>query len=106
MPIRSADFPFPENQFPAELGAVVQKTVADGSMPALIVIHDDDNEWLIGDGVNPPLPEACGIYHIAHVVDRDRTLLGLAALPIGYAAERDSPKDPWQTRRWIYSDEE
>jgi hypothetical protein len=52
-------FPFPDGQFPSELGAVIQRTVLDGTEPARVVIHADEGGWLVGDGVNDPnLPGA------------------------------------------------
>jgi hypothetical protein len=43
--------------------AVVQRTVARGELPALVVVHDAEDYWLVGDGVGDPnLPDACGIY--------------------------------------------
>jgi hypothetical protein len=47
-------FPFPDSPFPPQLGAVVQRTVADGVLPALTVIHTADNSWIVLDGVNDP----------------------------------------------------
>ena len=35
-------WPFPDNQFPADLGAVVMRSVLDGVMPALQVLHDPE----------------------------------------------------------------
>jgi hypothetical protein len=102
---RSMAFPFPGDKFPADLGAVVQRTVADGEMPALVVVHDDENEWLIGDGVTDASPEACGVFHILHIVNSDPSLKILATLPVGYVAERGSTAEKWAFNRWVYSDE-
>jgi hypothetical protein len=44
---RHLAFPFPDDVFPDELGAVVQQTVLDGSMPAILVVHTDENSWLV-----------------------------------------------------------
>jgi len=62
---RDVPFPFPDGRFPASLGAVVQRTVASGELPALVVIHDDENDWLVGDGVNDPDADSASIiFHI------------------------------------------
>lgn len=102
--VSSAPFPFEGTQFPDNLGAVVQNTVANGELPALIVVHDDENEWLIGDGINEPAPDVCGIYHLRHIIEIDPTLKELVTLPIGYVAERDSKESAWSVSEWTYED--
>ena len=49
---RFLPWPFPDGEFPRDLGAVVQVTVLDGEMPALLVIHDSEGDRLVGDGFN------------------------------------------------------
>src|SRR5690348_13073791 len=67
---RDTPFPFQDGRFPASLGAVVQRTVASGERPALVVIHDDENDWIVQDGVTDPTgPGGSIIQHIAHVVE-------------------------------------
>jgi hypothetical protein len=86
--------------------AVVQYTVARGELPALIVIHDAEDYWLVGDDVGDPnLPDACGIYHLSHVADLDSTVAVTMALPQGYAARRDSAGLEWRVEKWEYNDE-
>lgn len=84
---------------------VVQRTVIDGEMPALIVIHDDEDDWLIGDGVNDPNQDnACGVVHIGHIVDMDPSIREALDLPIGYSASRSTATSPWRVSRWQYED--
>lgn len=93
---RAVDFPFPEGRFPDRLGAVVQRTVLDGHEPARVVIHDEDNDWLVGDGVNDPnLPGASVVACISHIAAADSSLAELASLPIGHIAERDDSNLSW-----------
>jgi len=95
--LRDVEFPFPDGVFPRLLAAVVQKTVLDGLEPARLVVHDDENDWLIGDGVgNPNLDAACVISHIVHVADADPTVAALASLPLGFAATRPDIETAWE----------
>ena len=65
---RSLPFPYPEDEFPAELGAVVQLTVLRGEEPAREVVHAQDGSWLLGDRVNDPnVPGASVEIGRAHV---------------------------------------
>ncbi|GAA3143041.1 hypothetical protein GCM10010466_37520 [Planomonospora alba] len=105
--IRDMPFPFPGGRFPPELGAVVQRTVVSGELPALIVIHDDENDWLIGDGITDASdPTASIIKHIHHVVEMDPSVEETATLPCGYAAQRASQSAPWVITPWSYPDED
>ncbi|WP_329426770.1 hypothetical protein OG339_42055 [Streptosporangium sp. NBC_01495] len=105
--VRNVPFPFPAGRFPPELGAVVQRTVVSGELPALVVIHDDENDWLIGDGVTDTGDSAAStLSHVQHVVDRDPTVADTATLPCGYAARRPSRSAPWVIEEWRYADED
>jgi hypothetical protein len=44
--IRYLPFPFPRGSFPAELGAVIQRTVLDRRELAREVIHSAENSWM------------------------------------------------------------
>jgi hypothetical protein len=91
---RHVDWPFPDGEFPPQLGAVVQRTVNSGEWPALLVIHDADNDWLIGDGVNDP-DGASVAAHVLHGIERDPSVATLADLPPGWQARRDGAGKPW-----------
>ena len=65
---RTMDRPFAGDEFPAALGATVQRTVLDGELPALIVGHFPSDGWHIGDGINDPnLPGAAIATHIVRL---------------------------------------
>ncbi len=100
--VRTLPWPFEVNGFPRSLGAVVQKTVLDGRLPALVVGHDPEGSWYVGDGVNDPnAPGAVVATHISHVVMHDGSLSALAALPPGHEARRRSPGDPWRIEKVV-----
>jgi hypothetical protein len=87
------------------VGGVVQRTVVDDELPALVVIHDDDGDWLIGDGVNDPNEDgACMIVHLGHILGKDETLAEVMNLPRGWAAFRSSPTAAWEISRWQYEE--
>ena len=90
-------FPFDGDEFPAALGAVIQRTVLDGVEPAREVIHAPDGSWLVGDGVNDPnLPGVSVATHIWHAIERNSSLRSLASMPPGHIAKRDGPGRDWQ----------
>lgn len=100
---RHLPFPFDDGVFPANLGAVVQRTVLDGREPAREVIHDADGDWLVGDGVNDPnLPGASSVAHMTHVIELDPTVAALANLPVGHIATREEVGEEWvvDVHRW------
>jgi hypothetical protein len=94
---RVLPFPYKNDEFPAQLGAVIQHTVLDGVEPAREVAHWSDGAWTVGDGVNDPnLPGAAIATHIAHAVARNSSIASLASMPPGHIAQRDGPGDPWR----------
>jgi hypothetical protein len=94
---RGLPWPFEGNAFPAALGAVVQKTVLDGVLPALVVGHTRDGDWYVGDGLNDPNePGAVVATHVSHVIELNSSVATLASLPPGFEARRRWPGDPWR----------
>ncbi len=102
--IRHMPFPFSDGRFPPELGAVIQRTVLDGHEPAREVIHDEENNWLVGDGITDPnLPGASVASHMRHVIERNSSVAELASLPLGHIATREGPGTPWVIAPHEYS---
>jgi hypothetical protein len=98
-------WPFPGGSFPGDLGAVVQRTVLSGELPARLVIHDDENYWCVGDDVNDPdAGGASVVAHMMHVLARDSSVSELASLPPGWAAVRAGPGQPWERFPHQYPD--
>ncbi|GEK20458.1 hypothetical protein CXY01_09780 [Cellulomonas xylanilytica] len=94
---RTLPFPFDGHRFPDALGAVVQRTVLDGTEPAREVVHFSDGSWAIGDGVSDPnLPGAAVATHIWHAIAQNSSIAGLAQMPPGSLARRPGPGEPWQ----------
>jgi hypothetical protein len=90
-------FPFDGDEFPAALGAVVQRTVLSGSELAREVIHTPDGFWLVGDGVSDPnLPGASVATHIWHAIEHNSSVRSLASMPPGRIAKREGPGREWQ----------
>jgi hypothetical protein len=76
-------------------------------MPALVVVHDDEDDWLIGDGVNDPnVSGACEIYHLSHIIDMDPRISEVMDMLPGHAAYRNTVDSSWEIESWRYSDEE
>lgn len=89
----------------AETLAVVQRTVIRGILPARVVVHDEGDDWLIGDAVNDPNEEgACGLFHLSHVVSSDPSIRPVLRMPKGRVANRESPKEAWVVSPWAYDE--
>ena len=74
----------------------MQRTVLDGELPALLVVHTAENDWCVGDGINDPNePAAWVASHMKHVIERNSSVATLANLPPGHQAQRDAPGSPW-----------
>lgn len=95
--LRRLPFPFPDDRFPADLGAVVQRTILDGDEPARMVVHTSEGDWLIADGVNDPNePDATVATHISHAIERNSSIADLATLEPGHVATRTEPGEAWE----------
>jgi hypothetical protein len=94
---RQLPFPFDDGSFPWQLGAVVQRTVLDGSEPAREVTHWADGDWTVGDGASDPnIPGAAVATHIWHAIDRNSSIAALAVMPPGHIARREGPDSGWE----------
>jgi hypothetical protein len=103
---RHLPFPFESDEFPAQLGAVVQCTVLDGRELAREVIHAEDGSWLVSDGVNDPnLPGASIATHIWHAIERNSSMASLASMPPGHIAKRSNPAEPWVITQHAWADD-
>jgi hypothetical protein len=104
---RELPWPFENDEFPAQLGAVVMRTVLDGELPALQIVHFPDNGWAVADGVNDPNePGAFLATHIWHAIEQNSSLAGLASLPPGYEANRAAVGEPWIVSEFQYGDDD
>jgi len=102
---RDPPFPFPEGVFPPNLGAVVQRRVLSGELPAREVIHTDDNSWAVCELVHDPnAPGEAVVAHMSHVVERNSSVAELASLPCGYRATRSGPGEPWAITKLEWPD--
>jgi hypothetical protein len=85
-------FPGPDNQ------AVYSRVhVVDRSMPVLRVTHDEDDEsWqFLCGGLHEAASEG-RLVCLGCMVARDKGLLELADLPLGWCADRETASDPWE----------
>jgi hypothetical protein len=100
-------FPFRDGSFPPELGAVIQRSVLEGREPARVVIHTEENDWAVGDGVGDPnLPGQSVVAHLQHAIERNPSVAALASLPEGHVATRGDPDEPWSISRHEWPDDE
>ncbi|MFD8423517.1 hypothetical protein [Streptomyces sp. NPDC059466] len=99
-------WPFEGEAFPHDLLAFVQRTVSAGEFPALTVIHDDEDDWLVSDGVHDPNgSDASTVLHLQHVLDLDPSVAQLATMPPGCVAWRSTAADDWVVEEWTYVDD-
>ncbi|MGW1734727.1 hypothetical protein [Streptomyces sp. NPDC001999] len=99
------NWPFEGNTFPDGLLAIVQRTVSDGHFPALAVIHDDEDDWLVSDDIHDPNEDGASvILHLDHVLQLDPSLRQLATLAPGHVATRTDAHAPWKITAWSYSE--
>jgi hypothetical protein len=98
-------WPFEEDRFPPDLGVVAMRTILDGEMPCLQVVHAAEDWWGFADGVDSPNGDASVTSHVHHLLELDPSLHELAALPLGFQADRDDPHSPWVISEFAYGDD-
>jgi len=84
-------------EFPPDDIAITTRQVMHGGWPILPVTHDaDDGAWQFlngrGDTDNT---ESAMVISAAGILGVDPAVAGLADLPLGWRAWRETPDDPW-----------
>jgi len=88
-------WPFPNDRFPDDLGAVVMDSVLEGRRPALQIVHFENGHWGVADAIDWPKVRNMTATHLRHVLEQDPTIAELATMQPGYQADRDAVGDPW-----------
>jgi hypothetical protein len=80
---------------PPHTGVYTTKRIMNGEEPILSVYHDVDGDWQF-HGESESSVETAALVCFHHLTDRDRTLMELADLPLGWRAMREQSSDPWR----------
>jgi len=93
---QEAEWPFAE---PIHTRVFTTGAVLRGSLPVLLVSHDEDGDWqfLCGTTDNPA---DCVVVCLGCAYDKDNSIGQLADLPLGWRAWRDTLTDPWKREPW------
>jgi hypothetical protein len=92
----TTDWPF---QDPPNVAAFTDRLVTEKGHPIVFVSHEEaDAAWELM-GPEDPRPEQRVVLCLQHLVERDPSLRELADLPLGWRAERASPRKPWKRTR-------
>jgi hypothetical protein len=88
-----AEWPFKDPKNTAVFSTV---SVIARHEPVCRVCHDsDDGAWQFLPGGSVTMADAM-VVSLSEVVSRDRTLLELADLPLGWVATRENAQSPWR----------
>lgn len=76
------------------------KSIAGGAGWIRYVSHDaEDGAWQFHSCAPPPSIDESAVVSLKSIVDRDRSILSLADLPLGWNAWRTSNSSPWTRER-------
>jgi len=75
------------------------RQIINEGAPILFVVHDeDDHGWQFLTGENVSLADAM-IVSMREIVEHDRTLLEIGAMPPGHRASRSAVGEPWEIEK-------
>jgi hypothetical protein len=80
---------------PQNVAVFTTEKVVSANHPILYVCHDDDGVWQFHTGADINEEDA-KIVALSEIVRRDRSILDLADLQMGWSATRTSQNDDWQ----------
>jgi hypothetical protein len=80
---------------PQNVAVFTTGQIISEGFPILFVCHDDDGMWQFHTGVDVNEEDA-KIVALSEIVRRDRSILDLADLQMGWSATRSSQNDDWQ----------
>jgi hypothetical protein len=93
----SSDDAWPFEDDP-NLACFTVRSIMNGSAPILYVSHDeDDGAWQMLTSDAADMSQAM-LVSLAQLVERDRTLVELADMPLGWTASRADASSPWMRR--------
>jgi len=92
---RNLEWPFDDAP---ETPVVTTLHVTSRAMPIMYVSREIDEDGRITWQFHCALPfemKDAQLVRLDTIVNVDRTVLEIASLPVGYAAKRSSPQEPW-----------
>ena len=81
--------------FRSDFAVIVCDHVFSGSRPALLVVRDEEASWQFLCGADSDADD-CHSVGVGHLLSNDGTLRQMAALPVGFCAERKAVSEPWE----------
>ena len=81
-------------QFRPDFAVIVCDHVSSGVNPVLLIVRDEEASWQFLCGSDTGA-EDCHSVGVGHLIVRDASLGQMAALPVGFCAERKSASSPW-----------
>ncbi|MET3498366.1 hypothetical protein [Variovorax boronicumulans] len=95
MPDRDDTWPFEDAP---NLACFTVRSIMNGTAPILYVSHDDDDgAWQMLTSDAADMSQAM-IVTLVQLIERDRTLIELADMPLGWSASREDANSPWIRR--------
>jgi len=81
-------------QFRPDFAVIVCAHVFSGARPVLLVVRDEETSWQFLCGSDRDADD-CHSVGVGHLLTKDASLSQMAALPVGFCAERESVSMPW-----------
>ncbi len=84
-------WPFPD---PPSTGVFTTDRIHTEASEILGVVHDHDGDWMFLDGDDVTADDGV-LVHLEHIVGEHPDVAEVGDLPVGWAAWRESPAQPW-----------
>lgn len=87
---------------PADEPVITSSWITQDGQPILYVSHDPDEDsasggtWQFHCGNGEYAMERMQLVSLKTILALDPTVAGVAAMPVGHAARRAAPNEPWQ----------
>ena len=81
-------------EFRPDFAVIVCAHVFSGASPVLLVVRDEEASWQFLCGSDQDADD-CHSVGVGHLLSKDASLSQMAALPIGFCAERTSQSALW-----------
>ena len=81
-------------QFRTDFAVLACAHVFSGASPVLLVVRDEEASWQFLCGSDQDTDD-CHSVGVGHILSKDASLSQMAALPVGFCAERTSQSAPW-----------